>query len=88
MSKNMKKPIDDWRFLLVMSLTLGLAPFYPEPHILGKIRWVAGGARGMGLIDWFDLLFHGWPWLLLMRVGLLHFLHKYQKKNGTENLVQ
>ncbi|TNE85619.1 MAG: hypothetical protein EP330_25120 [Deltaproteobacteria bacterium] len=48
-----------------MSLTLGLAPFFPEPHVVGKIRWVAGGAVGMGLMDWFDLLFHGAPWLWL-----------------------
>ena len=56
------------RFLL-FSLTLGLAPFYPEPHILGKIRWVAGGAVGMQAMDWFDLLLHGAPW-----VGLIYFL--------------
>ena len=56
------------RFLL-FSLTLGLVPFYPEPHILGKIRWVAGGAVGMQPMDWFDLLLHGAPW-----VGLIYFL--------------
>ncbi len=47
------------------SLTLGLAPFVPEPHIVGKIRWVAGGAIGMTGMDWFDLLFHGFPWVFL-----------------------
>lgn len=46
----------------------GLAPFAPEPHLLGKIRWVAGGAVGMQLIDWVDLLMHGFPWLLLLRL--------------------
>ncbi len=51
---------------LIFSLTLGLAPFYPEPHIIGKLRWVAGGAHGMGAIDWFDLLLHGMPWLLFI----------------------
>lgn len=50
---------------LVASLTLGLAPFSPEPHIVGKLRWVAGGAVGMKPIDWFDLLMHGTPFLLL-----------------------
>jgi hypothetical protein len=29
---------------------------------------VWGGAKGMGLIDWFDLVFHGLPWLLLLRL--------------------
>jgi hypothetical protein len=46
------------------SLTLGLAPFN-EPHIWGKLKWVAGGAVGMKLIDWVDLLMHGTPWVFL-----------------------
>ncbi len=49
----------------IASLTLGLAPFAPEPHILGKLRWVAGGANGMALMDWGDLAFHGAPWIWL-----------------------
>ncbi len=51
---------------LMVALTLGLAPFFPEPHIWGKIKWVLGGAVGMKLMDWGDLIFHGIPWLLLM----------------------
>jgi hypothetical protein len=53
-------------FLLMLSLSLGLAPFFPEPHIVGKIRWLMGGAVGMGPIDWGDLLLHGTPWMLLV----------------------
>ena len=49
------------------SLTLGLAPFFPEPHIVGKIRWIAGGAVGMGPMDWFDVALLGTPWLQLTR---------------------
>jgi len=49
----------------LVSLTLGLAPFVPKPHIIGKIRWVAGGAIGMTSMDWFDLVFHGFPWVFL-----------------------
>lgn len=56
---------------LVASLTLGLAPFSPEPHILGKLRWVAGGAVGMEAADWFDLFMHGAPWLWLL-VAAVH----------------
>lgn len=56
---------------LIASLTLGLAPFLPEPHLLGKLRWVAGGAKGMQLMDYFDLVMHGFPWLLLvLSIGL------------------
>ncbi len=50
---------------LAVALTLGLAPFAPEPHIVGKIRWIAGGAVGMGPMDWADLAWHGVPWLWL-----------------------
>lgn len=47
-------------------LTLGLAPFTPEPHLWGKIKWITGGAEGMSLMDWFDLVLHGLPWALLI----------------------
>ncbi len=50
---------------LVASLTLGLAPFFPEPHLFGKIRWVMGGAVGMQPMDWFDLIMHGAPFIWL-----------------------
>lgn len=57
---------------LFASLTLGLAPFLPEPHIVGKLRWIAGGASGMGPMDWFDVVLHGAPWVwLLVSVGLV-----------------
>lgn len=51
---------------LLLSLTLGLAPVLPEPHLPGKLRWVAGGAVGMAPMDWFDLVLHGAPWLWLV----------------------
>lgn len=55
---------------LIASLTLGLAPFFPEPHIVGKLKWIAGGAVGMGPADWFDTVFHGAPWVWLLVAGL------------------
>jgi len=67
----MKGFINDWKLVIVLCLTLGLLPYFPEPHLWGKIRWVAGGARGMALIDWFDLVWHGFPWLLLIRLVIL-----------------
>ena len=51
---------------VLLCLTLGLAPFSPEPHLVGKVRWVAGGGQGMGAIDILDLLMHGLPWGLLV----------------------
>ena len=62
----MKALFSQTGMILVLCLTLGLAPFIPEPHLVGKIRWIAGGAVGMKTIDWFDALFHGFPWLLLI----------------------
>jgi len=59
-----------------VSLTLGLAPFVPEPHIFGKIRWIMGGAVGMKTLDWFDFVQHGFPWVLLVRALVLKFMTK------------
>ena len=56
----------DIRLILLGCATIGLAPFTPEPHIWGKLKWVAGGAVGMQPIDWADLLMHGAPWVLLL----------------------
>jgi len=50
-------------------LTLGLAPYFPEPHIWGKIKWIMGGAVGMKPVDYFDLVFHGMPFILIIRFG-------------------
>lgn len=66
MKEKLTAIIKDWRTAAVLCLTLGLAPFFPEPHILGKIRWIAGGAVGMELIDWFDFFMHGLPWVYLL----------------------
>jgi len=67
----MRKFGKNWWVFGLLSLTLGLAPFSPEPHLFGKLRWVAGGADGMTAMDWFDLALHGTPWILfLMSAGV------------------
>jgi hypothetical protein len=63
--------INNWRIVILLCLTLGLAPFFPEPHIFGKVKWVLGGAEGMGPMDWFDVLLHGSPYILLIRLIIL-----------------
>ncbi len=50
---------------ILLSLTIGLAPFFPEPHLWGKLKWILGGAEAMTGMDWFDFFFHGTPWILL-----------------------
>jgi hypothetical protein len=72
----MKEIINDWKLMLLMSFTLGLAPFLPEPHIVGKIRWIMGGANGMQLMDCGDFLMHGTPWILLIRIGILKLIKR------------
>jgi large-conductance mechanosensitive channel len=73
-----KKIWNDWTIVIMMSLTLGLAPFVPEPHILGKVRWILGGAHGMKLIDWGDFLMHAIPFILLIRLIILKVIEKIQ----------
>ncbi|WP_296634258.1 hypothetical protein [Polaribacter sp.] len=74
---------NNWKFFLIISLTLGLAPFNP-PHLLGKISWIMGGnalskKHGMALDDWFDLFLHGTPWLLLFTAITLNIFSKIKK---------
>ena len=61
--------------LIVLCLTLGLAPFTPEPHLWEKLKMLAVGELAQ-LIDVFDLLLHGTPWLLLVIKLLLPFTGK------------
>lgn len=72
----LKELINDWRIVILLCLILGLAPFFPEPHIWGKLKWIIGGAVGMKPLDWFDVLLHGFPWLLLIRLVILKFKSK------------
>ncbi len=56
---------------IVLCLTLGMAPFLPEPHLVEKIRLLSTGELNR-MIDIFDLLLHGMPWvLLLMKLALI-----------------
>ena len=53
---------------LLFCVVPGLLPFSPEPHIVGKVRWVMGGAMGMQPMDYFDLFLHGSPFVYLAYV--------------------
>lgn len=52
-----------WSIVIVGCLTLGLAPFFP-PHVWEKLVMLLRGELVRPL-DWFDLFYHGIPWLLL-----------------------
>ncbi|MCE2611407.1 hypothetical protein LVD13_00385 [Flavobacteriaceae bacterium D16] len=72
------KFLNDWKLIVLLCLTLGLAPYFPEPHLWGKIRWLAGGAKGMQAMDYFDVLMHGAPFILLLRLLILKARPKKQ----------
>ena len=50
--------------LIIAALTLGLAPFFPQPHITEKIRMLVSGDLTKP-VDIFDFLMHGLPFVLL-----------------------
>lgn len=64
-AKDAMKFIDQlpWSLVIVGCLTLGLAPFAP-PHVWEKLVMLSRGELVRPL-DWFDLLYHAIPWLLL-----------------------
>jgi len=63
-----------WGMLIIVCLTLGLAPFSP-PHIWEKLQMLSKGQL-VRPIDWFDLVLHGTPWVLLIAKGIVTLVHK------------
>ena len=51
--------------IMVLAFFLGLAPFFPEPHLVAKVRMLINGELSRP-IDIFDLLLHTAPWVLLV----------------------
>lgn len=59
-----------WVVLILGSLTLGLAPFSPQPHLFEKIHMLINGELSRS-IDIFDLFLHGlFPLLLIVKIAL------------------
>jgi len=52
-----------WSYVIIACLTLGLAPFFPEPHIWEKLKMLSAGTL-VKPIDIFDLLMHAAPFLI------------------------
>ncbi len=63
-----------WGMLILVCLTLGLAPFAP-PHIWEKLQMLAKGQL-VRPIDWFDLVLHGTPWVLLIMKVIVSLAQK------------
>jgi hypothetical protein len=64
-----------WGVLIIACLTLGLAPFAP-PHIWEKLHMLIKG-KLVRPLDWFDLLLHGTPWVLLIAKAMLSMMQKH-----------
>ena len=59
-----------WIVLILGTLTLGLAPFFPQPHLFEKMHMLINGESFRG-IDVFDLFLHGlFPLLLIVKAAL------------------
>lgn len=54
-------------------------PFLSRANIYGKLKWMLGGAEGMTIMDWFDLLLKGLLFVLLIRLIYIN-VALYSKK--------
>ena len=52
-----------WNLIIIACLTLGLAPFFPEPHIWEKLKMLVAGTL-VKPVDRFGLLMHATPFIL------------------------
>lgn len=53
-----------YSLLFIAALTLGLAPFRPQPHVVEKLLLLSEGELKRPL-DIFDLVLHATPFLLI-----------------------
>ena len=70
-----------WGVVALMCATLGLAPFDP-PHVVEKLGMLSRGELSRP-IDWFDLVMHGAPWVLLALKGVAAFLPRPDGGTGS-----
>ncbi|MES9856206.1 MAG: RND transporter [Sedimenticola sp.] len=53
------------QMIIIACLFLGLAPFFPEPHLWEKLKMLSAGTLVKPL-DIFDLVMHGSPFVVLI----------------------
>ncbi|MFZ1813626.1 MAG: hypothetical protein WBO55_03900 [Rhizobiaceae bacterium] len=61
-----------WNLVIIACLTLGLAPFFPEPHLWEKLKMLVAGTLVKPL-DIFDMLMHATPFI----IALVKFVMPY-----------
>lgn len=69
-----------YRSLIFPAIVLGLAPFFPEPHLFQKIMMLKAGTLTKP-IDIFDLVLHGGP----IAVIIIKFVSDILGKKGASN---
>ena len=69
--------------LVPLAIFLGIAPLGSEPHLVGKWRWIMGGAKGMAFVDWFDFFLHLFP-----TIALVILLTLWAKKRFSQQASQ
>lgn len=57
-----------WALVIVLCIAPGLMPL-AAPHLVEKLGMLARGELVRPL-DWFDLVLHGTPWVLLVLKGV------------------
>jgi hypothetical protein len=60
-----------WEIAILLVLSIGLVPYKP-PHIWEKLLMLSQGTLKRPM-DWFDLLLHGTPWLILVLKAFFSF---------------
>lgn len=63
----------DWPILLIAGFFLAIAPMFPEPHLVEKLRMLAQGTLVKPL-DIFDLFMHSAPLVLIAIKAVRQFV--------------
>lgn len=80
----MKRLLDRMSYttIIPVALILAVAPLFPEPHLVEKVRMLLQGALRRP-IDVFDLLLHSVPLILLATKATLDFAQK--RREGSQS---
>jgi len=70
----------------ILSIFLAFAPFYPEPHLIGKLNWIMGGGVGMNQEDYFDLFLHGGPVVVFLVLIGMSFGKRFKSDSNLEKI--
>jgi hypothetical protein len=79
------KPSDHVKLAFILSIVIGLAPYYPLPHSYEKLKWLLEGGNDMLLLDYFDLISHNLPWLYL--IGSIIYFYRKKSESRQETML-